>query len=62
MSDRRAKGCLAAAVIWCLILGVLAIAYRFLVHPYLQEKLKTETSSTSSFQHEVVIAADSFSA
>jgi hypothetical protein len=31
------------------------------VHPYLQEKLKTETSSASSFQHEVVVAADSFS-
>ena len=61
MSDRRAKGCLAAAVIWCVILGVLAVAYRFLVHPYLQEKLKTETSSASSYQHEIVVAADSFS-
>jgi len=49
MSDTRAKGCLVAAVVWCLILAVLGVAYKFLVHPYLQDKLKGATGSTSQY-------------
>jgi outer membrane protein OmpA-like peptidoglycan-associated protein/ABC-type nitrate/sulfonate/bicarbonate transport system substrate-binding protein len=61
MSERRAKGCLLAAVIWCVILGLLAVAYKFFVHPYFSEKLKGETGSASQYKNEIVIAADSFS-
>ena len=61
MSEKRAKGCLVAAVIWCFILLVLAIAYKFLVHPYLSNKLEEDTSSTSQYSTEIIIAADSFS-
>jgi outer membrane protein OmpA-like peptidoglycan-associated protein len=61
MSERRAKGCLVAALVWCVILGVLGVAYKFLVHPYLSEKLKGETSSQSHYKDEIVVAADSFS-
>ena len=61
MSERRAKGCLLAAVLWCLILGVLAVGYKFFVHPYVSQKLKTQTGSSSQYRHEIVVAADSFS-
>jgi outer membrane protein OmpA-like peptidoglycan-associated protein/ABC-type taurine transport system substrate-binding protein len=61
MSERRAKGCLLAAVLWCLILGVLAVGYKFFVHPYVSQKLKTQTGSSSQYKHEIVVAADSFS-
>jgi outer membrane protein OmpA-like peptidoglycan-associated protein/ABC-type taurine transport system substrate-binding protein len=61
MSETRAKGCLLAAVIWCVILAVLGVAYKFLVHPYLSEKLKGATGSASQYKTEIVIAADSFS-
>ncbi|MBM3879398.1 MAG: hypothetical protein FJ387_06715 [Verrucomicrobia bacterium] len=61
MSERRAKGCLVAAVVWCLILAVLGVAYRYLVHPYLRERLKGDTGSASQYQGEIVVAADSFS-
>ena len=61
MSERRAKGCILAAVIWCVILGALAVAYRYMVHPYFSAKLKTETSSASQYRNEIVVAADSFS-
>ena len=50
MSERSAKGFLVAAVLWCVILGVLAVAYKFLVHPSLSEKLKKATSSSSQLQ------------
>ena len=61
MSERRAKGCLLAAVLWCLILGVLAVGYKFFVHPYVSQKLKTQTGSSSQYKHEIVVAVDSFS-
>jgi outer membrane protein OmpA-like peptidoglycan-associated protein/ABC-type nitrate/sulfonate/bicarbonate transport system substrate-binding protein len=61
MSDSRSKGILLAAILWCVILGVLAVAYKFLVHPYFSEKLKGETSSASLYKDEIVVAADSFS-
>ncbi|MDA1273458.1 MAG: OmpA family protein [Verrucomicrobia bacterium] len=61
MSDRRAKGLLLAAVLWCVILAVLGASYRFLVHPYLQAKLRGTTGSDSLYKDEIAIAADSFS-
>ena len=61
MNEQRAKGCLIAAVVWCLILGSLGVAYRFWVHPYLSKKLKDATGSTSRYKDELVLAADSFS-
>ena len=61
MSERRAKGCLLAAVVWCGILAVLAVGYKFFVHPYVSEKLKTATGSASQYKHEIFVATDSFS-
>ena len=61
MSQKRAKGCLVASVLWCIILIVLAVAYRFLVHPLLTEKLTEETGSSSQYQDEIRVTADSFS-
>ncbi len=61
MSERRAKGCLMAAVIWCVILAALGVGYKLLIHPYLSEKLKRQTASTSQYQHEITVAVDSFS-
>ena len=61
MSEKRAKGCLIAAVVWCVILALLGVAYRFLVHPYLKDKLHGDTGSASQYREELVVAADSFS-
>jgi len=61
MSERRAKGCLVAALIWCVILVLLGGAYRFLIHPHLQQKLAGETGGASQYKDELVLAADSFS-
>jgi ABC-type nitrate/sulfonate/bicarbonate transport system substrate-binding protein len=59
--EKKSKGCLAAAAIWIIILGSLAVAYKFLVHPYVAEKLRGQTGSESQYRHEVTIALDSFS-
>lgn len=61
MTERRAKGCLVAALIWCVILLLLGGAYRFLVHPHLKQKLAGQTGGTSQYTDELVLAADSFS-
>jgi outer membrane protein OmpA-like peptidoglycan-associated protein/ABC-type nitrate/sulfonate/bicarbonate transport system substrate-binding protein len=61
MNEQRARGCLIAAVIWCVILGLLGVAYKFLVHPHLTGKLQQATSGTSQYQTELTVAADSFS-
>ena len=61
MSERKSKGCLIATVAWCFIFLILAIAYKFLVHPYFSKKLTEDTSSNSRYDHEINIAADSFS-
>jgi len=61
MSERRAKGCLIAAIIWCIILALLGAAYKFWVHPHLSKKLKEATGSVSRYKDELVLAADSFS-
>ncbi len=61
MSERRAKGCLVAALLWCVILLLLGVAYRFLVHPHLKQKLAGQTGGASQYKDELVIGADSFS-
>ena len=61
MSQKRAKGCLIASILWCAILLVLAAAYKFLVHPFFSEKLAEDTGSASQYQTEIRLAADSFS-
>jgi ABC-type nitrate/sulfonate/bicarbonate transport system substrate-binding protein/outer membrane protein OmpA-like peptidoglycan-associated protein len=60
-SDRRAKGCLIAAFLWIVILGVLAAGWRMLVQPRLSDRLARETGSASMYQDEITVAADSFS-
>lgn len=61
MSERRAKGYLVAALIWCVILLLLGGAYRFLIHPHLKQKLAGQTGGTSQYTDELTLAADSFS-
>ena len=61
MSERKAKGCLAAALVWCVILVFLAVGYRFLVHPYFKSQLEGDTGSQSQYRDEIVLTADSFS-
>lgn len=60
-SERRAKGCLVAAFLWLVILGLLAAGYRYLVHPRLSDRLVRETGAASQYQDEIAVAADSFS-
>ena len=61
MSGKRSKGWLIAAVLWCVILVGFGLGYKFLVHPFFSEKLEQDTGSTSRYQSEIRIAADSFS-
>jgi ABC-type nitrate/sulfonate/bicarbonate transport system substrate-binding protein/outer membrane protein OmpA-like peptidoglycan-associated protein len=61
MNEGRSKGCLVAAVIWCIILVLLGVAYKFWVHPYFSKKLNQATGSSSHYRDELVVAADSFS-
>ncbi len=61
MAERSGKGVLLAAVLWIIILGVLAVAGKFLILPYFQKELVEETGSQSRYKNEVIIAADSFS-
>jgi outer membrane protein OmpA-like peptidoglycan-associated protein/ABC-type nitrate/sulfonate/bicarbonate transport system substrate-binding protein len=59
--DQRAKGCIVAAVLWCVILALLAVAYKLVIQPHFSEKLEESTGSASQYQQAVVIAVDSFS-
>lgn len=61
MSKGKEKGCLIATLAWCVIFLLLAAAYKFLVHPYFSKKLTEETSSSSRYENEINVAADSFS-
>ena len=61
ISERKSNGCLIATVAWCFIFFILAVAYKFLVHPYFTNKLTEDTGSSSRYEHEINIAADSFS-
>ncbi|MDG1892892.1 MAG: OmpA family protein [Verrucomicrobiota bacterium] len=61
MSNRKQKGCLIAAVAWCIIFLILGISYKYLVAPYFNLRLTEETGSTSRYEHELTVAIDSFS-
>ena len=61
MAEKSAKGILLAVVTWFVIIGVLAVAYKYLIHPRAEKKLEGETGSESRYKHELAIAADSFS-
>lgn len=54
------KGCIVA-VVWLVILAVLAITVRYLWTEPQNEKLQSDTGSNSSYSHEVKIQADLFS-
>ena len=54
------KGCIVA-VVWLVILAVLAITVRFFWTEPQNEKLQSDTGSDSSYSHEVKIQADLFS-
>ncbi len=55
------KGILIAAVLWVVIIGLLAVAGKFFILPYFKNRLEAETGSDSRYKHEVIMAADSFS-
>src|ERR1041384_6389179 len=61
MNEQKSKGCLVAAVLWCVIALALGAAYKFFVHPRLTGKLKEATSSSSQYKNEIRVGADSFS-
>lgn len=61
MNEGRAKGCLIAALVWCIILALLGVAYKFWVQPQLSKKLTQATGSSSHYRSDLVLAADSFS-
>jgi outer membrane protein OmpA-like peptidoglycan-associated protein/ABC-type nitrate/sulfonate/bicarbonate transport system substrate-binding protein len=61
MSERNSKSILVAALVWLVFIGVLAVAYRFLVHPYFTTQLEKETGTESRYKHRVELALDSFS-
>ncbi len=58
MSERNPKGCLLAALIWLVILGVLAVAAKFFLLPALQERHERKEEG---YKHKIRLAADSFS-
>jgi len=61
MADKNAKLRLVAALIWIGIAGVLAVAAKFYILPKYQSDLAEDTGSKSRYEHEVTVAADSFS-
>ena len=61
MQERTAKGVLVAAVTWIIILGALAVAFKFFVYPSIRGKLQDTTGSESQYKHAINLAADSFS-
>lgn len=61
MSEKNAKGCLAAAAVWVVIVIILGIAVKYFVLPYFQEELTSTTGSDSQYRVKVRLALDSFS-
>ena len=54
------KGCIVA-VVWLVILAIVAVTVRFFWTEPQKEKLQSDTGSSSSYSHEVKIQADLFS-
>jgi len=61
MGDKKAKGIIAAALIWLVIIGILSVAAKFFILPYFEDELADQTGSDSLFTYDIKIAADSFS-
>lgn len=66
MAERSAKGCLVAAFVWIVIIGVLAVAGKYFILPYLKKKEKDDLagqtgSQPKQYDHTIVVNADSFS-
>jgi hypothetical protein len=61
MGERNTRGILAAAAVWVVIVGLLAVAAKVYILPYFREELEQATGSPSPYRHELVLAADSFS-
>jgi len=61
MEEKKSKSVLAAAAIWIFIIAMLAVGYRYLVHPYVAGRIEDQTGSESQYRHKVAIALDSFS-
>jgi len=62
MSEKgNVKGKLLAAIIWIVLLGILAVATKYFILPYFKEKLEDRTGSESLYKAEIKVAADSFS-
>ncbi len=61
MSKRSASGVLLASVIWLIIVGALAVAYRYYLHPQIQRRIHRATGSESRYRHEIALSLDSFS-
>jgi outer membrane protein OmpA-like peptidoglycan-associated protein len=61
MSDQKTKGILVAAVMWVLIIGILAVAAKYLILPYFKKDLLDDTGSESAYKHTLAVAVDSFS-
>jgi len=59
--ERKAKGIVAAAMIWIVIIALLAVSYKFVVKPLLSGREAAETGSASQYDHTVRVDLDSFS-
>ena len=59
--ETRSKQIIIAVVIWCVVLGGVAGAYRFVISPFFSDRLESRTDSDSQYAHTFRVAVDSFS-
>ncbi|MHA2279840.1 MAG: OmpA family protein [Promethearchaeota archaeon] len=58
--DSRKKRVITAAVIWIVIIGLVAVTLKIFVFPSQQKKLVLDTGSTSQYRHELTGGHDLF--
>lgn len=61
MAEKKQRNWLVIVLVWSLLLGIVGVAYKFLVHPMLAGQLTDATSSDSQYEHIIPVAADAFS-
>jgi ABC-type nitrate/sulfonate/bicarbonate transport system substrate-binding protein/outer membrane protein OmpA-like peptidoglycan-associated protein len=61
MSEKQSKRILIVAVVWLVIIGGLAVAYKQFLHPYFSSELENETGSNSRYKYDITVTVDSFS-
>ena len=61
MAKRSPIGILLAAIVWLVIAGGIAAAYRYFLRPTLERRLRDQTGSESRYRDTVTLALDSFS-